>query len=307
MPQKPLVPNFGLLRHFAGLMLAIPIIISLFSTLLVFNALQTLSVVLRPISRPAFRAFNRFAADTWWGWCVTLGRVIYRVKYIYTGDRLPIGENALIVANHQEMTDITFLMALAKDHRQLGNLKWFVKDIIKYFPGIGWGLLFLDCLFVKRSWLRDKANIEKVFSRLTVDKVPFWIVTFSEGTRITESKLRKSRERSAARNSTPLRHVLTPRTSGFYASVAGLGDCLGAVYDITIGYPEGVPTLWHYIRGFARTAHLHVRRYPTAELPKTKDELSQWLNKRFEEKDELLEGFYRNGCFGPPAQAPLEG
>ena len=61
------------------------------------------------------------------------------------------------------MADITFLMDFAYRKGRLGDMKWMVKDIIKYVPGVGWGMLFLDCIFVKRDWTTDKESIRKTF------------------------------------------------------------------------------------------------------------------------------------------------
>jgi hypothetical protein len=91
--------------------------------------------------------------------------------------------------------------------------------------------------------------------------------------------------------------VLVPRTKGFVASVAGLRRHATAIYDVTIGYERGVPTLWQYIKGFAPRAHLHVRRFPIADLPTDDAGLATWLQQRFQEKDSLLERFYRDGRF----------
>ena len=55
--------------------------------------------------------------------------------------------------------------------------------------------------------------------------------------------------------------MLIPRTKGFVASVEGLGDHLNAVYDFTIGYVDGVPSLWQYITGRVKQIHIHVRRF----------------------------------------------
>lgn len=92
-------------------------------------------------------------------------------------------------------------------------------------------------------------------------------------------------------------HTLVPRTKGFVATVQGLRSHVTAVYDLTLGYEKGVPSLWQYIQGFARKAHLHVRRYPIDSLPSDDDGIARWLQERFGEKDALLEGFYREGAF----------
>jgi hypothetical protein len=92
-------------------------------------------------------------------------------------------------------------------------------------------------------------------------------------------------------------HVQIPRTKGFVATIEGLEDHLHAVYDVTIGYVEGVPTLWQFITGSVRRIHVHVRRFPATELPRVERELQEWLLALYREKDELLEHFYAHGVF----------
>jgi lysocardiolipin and lysophospholipid acyltransferase len=107
-----------------------------------------------------------------------------------------------------------------------------------------------------------------------------------------------SRLHALARGLPATTHVLLPRSKGFVASVQGLRDHLDAVYDITIGYEQGVPTLWQYVKGWAKRAHLHVRRTPIAAMPSDDEELARWLRQRFVEKDRLLDEFYRTGRLG---------
>ncbi|PIE05928.1 MAG: hypothetical protein CSA75_02185 [Sorangium cellulosum] len=276
---------------------AVPVASALGTTLLVANAIQMASLTLRPFSRSAFRSANRWLANTWWGWCVTWGQILYDINIIVSGDDVPMRENAIVVANHQDMADIPFLMNLAIKKDRLGDMKWFVKKNIKYVPGVGWGMVFLDCLFVERQWMSDHASIEATFKRLIDDDVPVWLITFIEGTRVNQEKLANSQAYALSHGLKPLRHVLTPRTKGFVASVQGLRTHIDAVYDITIGYENGVPNLWQYIQGLAKRAHLHVRRYPINALPQSDEKVSRWIHERFVEKDELLEHFYRHGSF----------
>ncbi len=298
MPQTPLANPRSLLRRLYGTFIAIPIAIFLFSTLLFINITQTASLILAIFSRKAFRVYNRFAANTWWGLCDIAATRIHGVYLELTGDPIPKKENAIVVSNHQQMPDITFLFNLARAKGRLGDLKWFVKDNIKYVPGIGWGMVFIGCIFVKRNWTRDRASIERTFTWINKGKVPYWIILFVEGTRITASKLAKSRQFAESKNMQPLEHLLLPRTKGFTSAVIGLRDGhLDAVYDLTIGYTDGVPTLSQFISGVAKVAHFHVRRYVAADLPETEDALSEWLMERFREKDRRLDAFYREGTF----------
>ena len=127
--------------------------------------------------------------------------------------------------------------------------------------------------------------------------VPVHLVSFVEGTRLTLPKLEAAKEYARSRGLREPLHTLVPRTKGFVASVEGLRSHIAAVYDITIGYEDGVPSLWQYIKGLVSRIHVHVRRFPVAELPVSSDDLKQWLLDRWHEKDELLEHFYQNGAF----------
>lgn len=298
MPLKPLPDPGGKFRRVTSTVQGSLLSAFLFSTLIFFNSLQTASLAIKVFSTTAFRRFNRFMADLWWGWCVKLASLVYGVRINVTGDEIPMRENAVVVSNHQQIPDITVLMAIAKSKDRLGDLKWFVKDVVKYVPGVGWGMLFLDCPFVKRDWASDKDYIKQVFHRILSGKVPLWLVTFAEGTRLSPAKLKQSREYAEKNGLFVPRHVLIPRTKGFVATVSGMRQHLDAVYDVTIGYIGGVPTLWQWIKGYVREVNLHIRRYPIELLPREETDLSIWLMERFRQKDELLEGYYAEGRWG---------
>ena len=291
-------------------MKVLPVLVFLGVTLLGFNALQTASLVVIPFSRRAFRRFNRWGANTWWGWCVSCARMLHETRVVLSGDDVPPRENVVLVSNHQEMADILYLLFFARMKERLGDMKWFVKDVLKYVPGVGWGMLFLDCVFVKRDWARDAASIQHTFTRIVQGQVPLWLVSFSEGTRITPAKLAAAQRYANDHGLYIPQHTLVPRPRGFVASIQGLRGHLDAVYDVTIGYVGGVPTLWQYARGLAPVAHLHVRRFPISQLPGEPDALAGWLRAVFQQKDALLERFYTTGRMGdedspPSSAAPL--
>jgi len=206
-------------------------------------------------------------------------------------------ENSIVVLNHQRMTDIPIVLAIAKQKGSIGDLKWFVKDILKYVPGVGWGMLFLDCFFIKRNWTADQEHIHRVFDNILSHSIPLWLVAFVEGTRFTPEKAKKNRTYAETIGMPPPRHVLIPRTKGFVASFQSLGEHIDAVYDLTIGYTNTAPTLWQWVKGEVKSVHLHIRRFPAKELPSNDEDLSNWLINLFSEKDELLEGFYTQGVF----------
>ncbi len=289
-PGKPAERIWGCFKGIAAILL-------LFSSLLFFNGLQVLSLVFLLFSPALFRKVNRELADLWWSWTDRYAEHFYGNEIRFTGHDVPYGENAFLLTNHQEMSDITVLFRLARRKGRLGDMKWFVKRELKYFPGIGWGMQFLDCLFIKRNWTEDKSGIQKVFHKVLVNRIPLWLVTFPEGTRFREEKARKSREFAKKSGLRPLDHLLIPRTKGFVTTVENLRGHLDAVYDVTIGYIDGVPTLWQWARGYVKQVNVHVHRFSMDELPVGEEALTAWLHDLYVKKDQLLNRYYREGAF----------
>jgi 1-acyl-sn-glycerol-3-phosphate acyltransferase len=297
MPLPPLSDPAGTGTRIVRLAKAFPVTVLGFASLLAFNAAQTASLLLLPFSRRAFRRFNRWCANTWWGACVVASQWLNRTRIVVTGEDVPERENALLLCNHQNMPDILALMMLARTKKRLGDLKFFVKHDLKWVPGVGWGMQFIGCPFVRRDWTADRERIRRTFDTLVRERIPVWLVSFAEGTRSTPEKLLANAEWAVEHGLEPTRHVLIPRTKGFVATIEGLGDHLDAVYDVTIGYEGGVPTLWQYITGCVKRIHVHVRRIPIETLPRVEEELRSWLLARYREKDALLEHFYTTGSF----------
>ncbi len=269
----------------------------LFIILIGINFLQMLSLVFLLFSRKLFRKVNGSFASFWWGlssWCL---EKIQGVKIHFTGVDLPTQENSIIVVNHQVMSDVPALLALGRRKGRLADMKWFIKDIIKYVPGGGWGMLFLDNVFVKRDWHKDEKHIHATFKKFFEQNIPLWLTTFPEGTRFNRNKLLRSNHYAQQKGLPLNKYTLIPRTKGFVASVQGLRGHVKAVYDITIGFPEGIPSLLSLIMGKTRNIHLHIKRFEMSALPTTEADISNWLHGIFREKELLLERLYKKGAF----------
>ncbi|GMI26620.1 hypothetical protein TeGR_g12386, partial [Tetraparma gracilis] len=221
------------------------------------------------------------------------------VRPVFSGDELR-SEGAFLMANHQTMADCNIIFFVANKMKKLNSLKWFVKSSIRFLPGVGFALHFLDVIFVKRNWTQDKRTIERTFANLKKSKIKPVIVIFPEGTRQTAKKFKEARAFTVSRNMEPLRHLMHPRPRGFVATVTNMRDSLDSVVDVTIGFPEqGLPSLWQWFQGIgAKNTCIHCRRFPIADLPLDDEEaLKRWLFGRFKEKDELLDRLYRTGSF----------
>jgi 1-acyl-sn-glycerol-3-phosphate acyltransferase len=266
-------------------------------SLLATNFFQMLSLVVFPFSGHIFRKANRFFANAWWTFFIYVVEKKNRVKVTFWGERVPDRESVIIISNHQCMSDIPAVMALAVRKYRIGDLKFFVKDMIKYVPGVGWGMLFLDCFFVKRNWLSDQESITKTFSNIKKFNVPIWLVSFLEGTRLTPTKLKASQTYAEKSQLWRPEHVLLPRTKGFVATVQGLRDHVHAIYDLTIGYPNGIPSLSQLLMGYVPSLHIHVRRTPVGDLPTDPAKLTQWVFDQFKRKNQMMAHFHRHGLF----------
>ena len=278
----------------------------IFGPLFIINGSQMLSTVLIPFSPKLFRAYNRFLANYYWGFLVFLLEKVNGINVEISGDEIPMEENAVVDSNHQNVSDIPILMVLAWKKRRLGDMKFFAKDIIKYFPGPGWGMLFLDCLFVKRNWLSDKAKIDSTFRKFKTHKIPVWIVSFLEGTRITPEKLKRSQAFMKRRGLPHTENVMAPRTKGFIATVNSLREELDAAYTITLMYPEGVPNLWQLLKGECRYVRMHVRRTEIEKLPVEEEALEKWVINEYVTKDKIIDEFRKTYSTSPSNTQGLE-
>lgn len=298
MDFTPLKENPASLRFLWGLLQLGPYLAFVGIPLLLCNVVQFVGlIVLYPFSRHAYRAYNYWIATFWWTLLVRWTRHIHRMRIVRSGDEIPRGKSAIVICNHVEQPDVPVALDFASTAGSLGGVKFFVKEPLKWVPGLGWGMQMLNYLFVKRAWSEDGDFVERMFRRLREYRSPVWILSYPEGTRIKPHKLERSRDFARRRGFPVLDNVLLPRPKGFVVTVERMRDRVDGVYDLTIGYPQGIPTLGQFIRGAIPEVHLHVRRHPIASLPTGADALAGWLMARFQEKDARIRDFLRDRKF----------
>ncbi len=261
-----------------------------FAPLLVVNLFQFVSILWRYTHPKLFRRYNSFWANTYWGYIVWLAEALGGMRVNFVSDQLPAHENAVILSNHQSAVDIVVQLAFGKAFGRLGDMKFFVKDVLKYIPGPGWGMIFLDCIFMKRDWNRDRENVVRRLKGFKEVAAPIWVNLYPEGTRLKASKLAAAQEFARKQGWPVPKHVLIPRVKGFLASIEGLEGYVDAVYDLTIAYPEGhPPTLWELLSAQGNDVKVEIHRYPISELPTTTEGRSEWLMQLYREKDKDME------------------
>jgi len=239
-------------------------------------------------------------ADIYWDYLIRMIEGWGRWQMVLSGDKLPPHENAFVIANHRWIVDWSMIFCVAARKGRLGCIKFFVKDAIKYYPGFGWGIYVMDFIFLKRNWERDMVSISKTFEKLKQRRLPFWLVSHVEGTRLTPEKLKASHAFAKKTDLPILNNVLLPRSKGFLATVKALRDGTAtAIYDFTLVYNDGKkpPSLSSIVMRRGGKISIHTRRYLISELPKSDEDLHNWILDRWKEKDQLIDQFLKDGHF----------
>ena len=111
-------------------------------------------------------------------------------------------------------------------------------------------------------------------------------MNFLEGTRFTQAKHDKQ--------NSPYQHLLKPKAGGIAVALNAMGDKFQAILDVTIVYPEGIPTFWHFLCGRMHRVIVRVQSLPVpqhlaqgdyANDPAVREAFSQWVQQMWRDKD----------------------
>jgi 1-acyl-sn-glycerol-3-phosphate acyltransferase len=201
----------------------------------------------------------------------------------------------MVVSNHQSWTDILVLQIALRD--RVPPLKFFTKRQLLWVPLLGQAMWLLDFPYVRRmSREQIAANpellaIDRDATRKACEKFrahPTSALNFLEGTRCTA-------EKHAAQPEPRFARLLNPKTGGLTQVLSALDDRLHKLIDVTIAYPDGVPTFWEFMQGRCPRVQL---RIDCLEIPATvanaADETerraatSAWAESLWQAKDQRL-------------------
>ena len=202
----------------------------------------------------------------------------------------------LVNANHQSWVDIFVLQHVL--NRRIPMLKFFLKQQLIWVPVMGLAWWALDFPFMRRhgaEYLRkhpemrgkDQETTRKACEKFAL--VPTSVMNFLEGTRFTPGK--------HARQQSPYVHLLKPKAGGLALALDALGDKFQAVLDVTIVYPDGRPTFWHFLQGRMRRVtvrarllpvpdHLDLANYGTDSTVRAV--FHTWVQELWQQKDALI-------------------
>lgn len=203
----------------------------------------------------------------------------------------------LMLANHQSWVDILVMQKVF--NRRIPLMRFFLKRQLFWVPLLGLAWWALDFPFMGRYTKKqiarrpELAGRDIIATRRACEKfrsIPVSIVNFVEGTRYTPDK--------SARQSSPYRHLLKPKSGGVAFVLDAMGGGLHAILDVTIAYPDGVPSLLDLLNGRIREVRLHVRERDIPQELLAGDyqndrafrvRFQHWMNQIWEEKDADVE------------------
>ncbi|KAG8880142.1 hypothetical protein FRB98_005314 [Tulasnella sp. 332] len=245
---------------------------------------------------------------------------------------LQLPEKLVVMANHQVYLDWWYLWAFTYFLNMHEYVLIMLKKSLKWIPVVGWGMQFFEFIFLARSWASDRLILEKELTRTGENvqrrKEPLFLMIFPEGTLVSKDTRPLSKKYADKVGIEDMTHTLLPRSTGLLFSLRTLSPYIPSLHllDVTIGYP-GVPPA-----GFGQSfytlrsvffqnipppaVHLHLRLYEVerdvpigavspqgqgqAKVDATEPEkaiFDKWLTDRWREKDDLMDGFYKDGKF----------
>lgn len=207
----------------------------------------------------------------------------------------------LVCSNHQSWVDILVLQRIF--NHKIPFLKFFLKKELIWVPFIGIAWWALDFPFMRRysrEFLNKNPHLKGKDLETTkkacekFQHKPVSVMNFIEGTRFTENKWIKSGQ--------VYPKLLRPKAGGLAFVLGAMGQQLTQLIDVTIHYPDGIPSYWDFLCGRVAKVNVRIKTVLVGDLfrkgifsysyfddPAQKEIFQEWLNQMWQEKSEDLE------------------
>ncbi|WP_367108924.1 acyltransferase [uncultured Psychrobacter sp.] len=207
----------------------------------------------------------------------------------------------LLISNHQSWVDTSIVQYISENRLPL--TRFFTKFELIYIPVIGQAFYFLDFPMMRRHSkeaiaknpaLQGKDIEEAKRACALLKNKPFTLLNYLEGTRFNKTKHDNQQS--------PYKHLLKPRAGGLALAINALGEDIDGILDMTIVYPDGIPTYGELWQGEINRLGVDVRYI---EMPKAlfaniqqggyeKDEtikaqMFDWVAGIWQQKDNLID------------------
>ncbi|WKD50418.1 acyltransferase [Microbulbifer spongiae] len=208
----------------------------------------------------------------------------------------------LVTSNHQSWADIFVLQSVF--NRKIPFLKFFIKQELIKVPVMGICWWALDFPFMKRyskTFLEKHPEMRGKDLEVTrkacehFKLIPTSIMNFLEGTRFTREK--------HDRQGSPFKYLLKPKSGGIAFAMQSMGKQLSQLLNITIVYPDGIPSFVDFLAGkmkrvIVRVEHIQIpQKFVISDYANDqvfRAEFNRWVNELWTQKDSLVERLLAN-------------
>jgi 1-acyl-sn-glycerol-3-phosphate acyltransferase len=269
-------------------------------TLLLFFAFLKLTIPIRRFTALLDKILMSIAT-LWVGINSLTTRLFSNIEWDIRGiEKLKKREWYLVLSNHQSWVDILTLQTAL--NRKIPMLKFFLKKQLIWVPFLGLAWWALDFPFMKRyskKKLLEKPHLKGKDIESTrkackkFKRTPVSIMNFVEGTRFSQFK-------NELQN-IPFRNLLRPKAGGVTYVLEAMGDYLHSIIDVTIVYPDKIPSFWDYLSGRVKKIIIDFEVIPMKNLmpdnmstshyindAELKKHICQWLNDLWIKKDRKI-------------------
>jgi 1-acyl-sn-glycerol-3-phosphate acyltransferase len=280
---------------------AVSFILIVVNTLLCFVPVMLLALFKCVLPFASVRAFLNAILDNIATFWISVNNVNQRllgksVLYVSGEHDFVLKDWYMVTANHQSWVDILILQRLF--NRRIPFIKFFLKRELIWVPFIGLAWWALEFPFMKRyspALLKKRPELKGKDIEVTkraCDKFQYFpvsIMNFLEGTRFTPAK--------HDQQSSQYKHLLMPKAGGLSFALNAMDGKLHQLIDVTIVYPEGIPSFFDYLCGKVPEIKVHLRVMPieSSLLGDYQNDadyrayFQQWVNELWQQKDRQFE------------------
>ncbi|MGB2081951.1 MAG: acyltransferase [Psychrobacter sp.] len=220
----------------------------------------------------------------------------------------------LLVSNHQSWVDTSIVQYIGE--KRLPLTRFFTKFELIYIPIVGQAFYFLDFPMMRRHSkeaiaknpaLKGKDIEEAKRACALLKDKPFTLLNYLEGTRFTKAK--------QAQQKSPYTHLLKPRAGGLSLAISALGEDIDGILDMTIVYPDGVPSYGDLWKGNIKRLGVDLRYIDIPDAlfesikqggyendEDTKAQMFDWVEQVWRQKDERISTMLADFETNPKAQ-----
>ncbi|MCJ8319421.1 MAG: acyltransferase [Colwellia sp.] len=262
--------------------------------IVIFSLLKALSPF--RLWRKVFSMLLDQMASNWVAVNTQLQKAFTKTEISVTGlDQLSMKEWYIVISNHQTWVDILVLQRVL--HNKIPFLKFFLKKELIYVPLLGLAWWALDFPFMKRysqAFLKKNPHLKGEDLKTTRKACakfkykPVSVMNFIEGSRFTDEKHQQQQS--------PYPRLLKPKAGGIAFVLDAMGEHLNKIVNVTIYYPEGIPSFNDFISGKVNKVDVIIETMAIDKKLKgdyfndraTKIHFQKWVNQLWQDKQETL-------------------